>query len=156
MRLDPRYAAFRERFVERRANPGGARHTQEGARAARRAVVEYVEAQAEATGLPDSSFDIIAAVYLFHELPPQVRRDVAREAARLLKPSGVFIEVDTIQYGDEPGFDILLENFPRGFHEPYYDSYCREDLAALFGEAGLVKTAEAVAFLTKVSASRRD
>ena len=113
--------------------------------------IRFVEAPAEKTGLPDASFDIVTAVYLFHELPPAVRKEVAAEIVRVLKPGGVFIEVDTIQYGDEPGFDILLENFPRGFHEPYYDSYCRTDLAALFSAAGLEKTGDRIAFLTKVS-----
>ncbi|MEQ8934653.1 MAG: class I SAM-dependent methyltransferase [Amphiplicatus sp.] len=117
--------------------------------------IRFLEGKAEATGLPDQSFDIISAVYLFHELPPAVRADVAMEAARLLKPGGTFIEVDTIQYGDEPGLDVLLENFPRGFHEPYYDSYCREDLGALFGSAGLIRTGETLAFLTKVSAFQK-
>ena len=113
--------------------------------------VRFVEAKAEETGLAGAAYDIVTAVYLFHELPPAVRKDVAREIARLLKPGGTLIQVDTIQYGDEPGLDVLLENFPRGFHEPYYDSYCRTDLAALFAEAGLEKTGETVAFLSKVS-----
>lgn len=114
--------------------------------------VRFIEAKAEATGLASGSFDIIAAVYLFHELPPKVRTDVAKEIARLLKPGGVFILVDTIQFGDEKGLDTLLENFPRGFHEPYYDSYCRLDLAAHFAEAGLQMREERLAFLTKVTA----
>lgn len=117
--------------------------------------VAYHQAPAEETGLPDASFDIITAVYLFHELPPKVRTAVAAEIARLLKPGGALVQVDTIQYGDEPGFDILLENFPRGFHEPYYDSYCRTDLEELFGEAGLGQGEETVAFLTKIKTFRK-
>ncbi len=117
--------------------------------------VDFVQKPAEATGLPDASFDVVTAVYLFHELPPKVRAEVAAEIARVLKPGGTFIVADTIQYGDETGFDILLENFPRGFHEPYYDSYCRTDLSALFGEAGLAKGEETLAFLTKVTAFQR-
>lgn len=117
--------------------------------------IDYVRANAEATGLPDASFDIVTAIYLFHELPPKARRNVAAEAARLLKPGGVFILVDTIQYNDEKGFNILLENFPRGFHEPYYDSYCRTELADLFGAAGLDAEDETIAFLTKISSFRR-
>jgi ubiquinone/menaquinone biosynthesis C-methylase UbiE len=113
--------------------------------------VRFVEAKAEATGLGDASFDIVTAVYLLHELPPKIRVEVAAEIARLLKPGGVFILVDTIQYGDEPGFDTLLENFPRGFHEPYYDSYCRLDLAVHFAEAGLRRREEALAFLSKIT-----
>lgn len=114
--------------------------------------IRFVRAKAEATGLETASQDIVAAVYLFHELPPKVRLEVAAEIARLLKPGGVFILVDTIQYGDEPGLDTLLENFPRGFHEPYYDSYCRLDLAAAFAAEGLVRREEALAFLTKITA----
>lgn len=129
---------------------GRARTRLAGARSAR-----FLTAPAEATGLAASAFDIVTAVYLFHELPPAVRIEVAAEIARLLKPGGAFVLVDTIQYGDEPGFDVLLENFPRGFHEPYYDSYCRTDLAALFAGAGLDKTGETVAFLTKVTAFRK-
>ncbi len=113
--------------------------------------IRFLEADAESTGLPDSSFDIVTVVYLFHELPPAVRKSIAAEIARLLKPGGTLIEIDTIQYGDEPGFDILLENFPRAFHEPYYDSYCRADLTELFGAAGLARNGATVAFLSKVS-----
>ena len=117
--------------------------------------VRFIEARAEATGLPDASFDIITAVYLFHELPPKIRLEAAAEIARLLKPGGEFILVDTIQYGDEPGFDPLLEAFPRGFHEPYYDSYCRLDLSAHFAAASLKKGEERIAFLTKATAFRK-
>ncbi|MCB2112732.1 MAG: class I SAM-dependent methyltransferase [Parvularculaceae bacterium] len=113
--------------------------------------VNFVEAKAEQSGLGPASFDIISAVYLFHELPPTVRAALAREIARLLKRGGAFILVDTIQYGDEPGLDALLENFPRGFHEPYYDSYCRLDIAEHFAGAGLAQRAETIAFLTKAT-----
>ena len=81
-------------------------------------------------------------------------REVAAEFARVLKPGGLYVHADSIQYGDT-SLDALLETFPRAFHEPYYDSYCREDLSALFGEAGLTGAAEEVAFLTKVSAFKR-
>ena len=73
------------------------------------------------------------------------------EAARLLKPGGIFILTDTIQYGDEPGLDILLENFPRVFHEPYYDSFCKLDIATLAGEYGLSPAGVDIGFLTKSS-----
>lgn len=117
--------------------------------------VRFVEAKAEATGLADASFNIVTAVYLFHELPPAVRDEVAAEIARLLRPGGALILVDTIQYGDEPGFDTLLENFPRGFHEPYYDSYCRLDLERQFAAAGLSMADETIAFLTKATLFRK-
>lgn len=115
----------------------------------------FVEAPAEATGLAAASADIVSAVYLFHELPPKVRRAVVAEAARLLKPGGVFILVDTLQYGDDPGLDRLLARFPQEFHEPYYDGYCREDLVALFGEGGFVREEATLAFLSKIASFRK-
>ena len=80
-----------------------------------------------------------------------MRELVVKEMARILKPGGVVILVDTIQYGDEPGLDMLLEYFPRSLHEPYYDSYCRADLDELFRNGGFKRRDEKHAFLTKVS-----
>jgi len=114
--------------------------------------VRTVRANAEAIPAEDGAYDLVYAVYLFHELPPKARRAVAAEIARVLKPGGRFVFVDSLQYGDETGLDALLEAFPREFHEPYYDGYCREDLASLFGEAGLKPAGGTLAFLTKVAA----
>ena len=116
--------------------------------------VAYTLAPAERLPFADGSVDVLATVYLFHELPPKVRREVAAEFARVLRPGGLYLHTDSIQYGDT-GLDVLLESFPRVFHEPYYDSYAREDLDALFGEVGLVPEGEEVAFLTKVTAMRK-
>lgn len=116
--------------------------------------IAYTLAPAERLPFADGSVDVLATVYLFHELPPKVRRQVAAEFARVLRPGGLYLHTDSIQYGDT-GLDVLLESFPRVFHEPYYDTYAREDLDALFGEAGLVTEGEEVAFLTKVTAMRR-
>ena len=118
--------------------------------------IDFVEANAEATGLPDAGFDLVTAVYLFHELPAAARARVAAEAARLLKPGGTLILVDSIQYGDRPGLDLLLEAFPEAFHEPYYDSYCRQDPRALFAAAGLERAeVDALAFLSKILVFRK-
>ena len=96
-----------------------------------------IAAPAERVPLPEASFDIVTCVYLFHELPPRVRRQVAREMSRLLRPGGTAIFVDSIQLGDCPEFDPLLEHFPLAFHEPYFASFVKEDLAQLFAAAGL-------------------
>ncbi|MBL8557293.1 MAG: class I SAM-dependent methyltransferase [Hyphomonadaceae bacterium] len=111
---------------------------------------EAVVGNAEALPFADASLDAITCIYLFHELPPRVRRDVAREIARVLKPGGVFIFGDSLQAGDAPDLDQMLEYFPVGFHEPFYGSYQEEDLVALFGDTGLKVQETELAFLTKV------
>ncbi len=110
---------------------------------------ELVQGQAEAAPFEDHSFDAITCVYLFHELPPRVRGDVAREMARLLKPGGALILMDSLQSGDNDDLEQMLEYFPIGFHEPYYGSYVSEDLAGLFEEAGFRLEESERAFLTK-------
>lgn len=108
-----------------------------------------VKANAEALPFADSSLDAVTCVYLFHELPPRVRPVVAASLARVLKPGGVLVFVDSVQPADTPGLARLLEAFPVYFHEPYYGSYAETDLVALFGAAGLSPVDEDRAFLTK-------
>ncbi|HEY8947821.1 MAG TPA: class I SAM-dependent methyltransferase [Rhizomicrobium sp.] len=111
--------------------------------------VKFVEAAAEGMPLKDASVDIAVSIYLFHELPPKVRIAAAKEIARVLKPGGVFILADTIQYGDAPEFDGLIDVFPELLHEPYYKTYAQTDLAKLF--MPLKHIGEDIAYLTKIS-----
>lgn len=117
--------------------------------------VELVEANAEAAPFDDGAFDIVSSIYLFHELPPKVRPIVAQEMARLCKPGGLIVFADSVQTGDDPNLDRMLEAFPHYFHEPYYRSYCGEDLDALFAAAGLIPERSRNAFLTKVRTYRK-
>jgi ubiquinone/menaquinone biosynthesis C-methylase UbiE len=116
---------------------------------------EFIAAAAEDVPCPDASFDIVTAIYLFHELPPGRRRAVAGEIARLLKPGGTFILLDSLQRGDTPAYDGLLDRFPHGFHEPYYASYISSDLAALFGAAGLVAESAEPVYFSKLAVFRK-
>ncbi len=112
--------------------------------------VRFVQAAGEAIPAADESVDIVTSVYLFHELPRAVRRQVAAEAARVLKPGGAFVFVDSIQRGDRPDWDGVLGYFPLAYHEPYYDDYTRDDLPALFEDAGLRLGGVDLAFMSKV------
>lgn len=107
-------------------------------------------ANAEAMPLPDASQDIVTCIFLFHELPPEARRQVTAEMARVLKPGGLMVFVDSLQLGDRPDWDGLLEAFPVRFHEPYFESYARDDLDALFTGAGLLPQAAWTSFMAKV------
>ena len=109
-----------------------ARRNLEGLRGA-----ELIEAAAERMPLADASADIATCIFLYHELPPDVRRQVTGEIARILKPGGMLVFLDSLQMGDKPGWDGLLEAFPHRFHEPYYRGYAVDDLDAMFAAAGL-------------------
>jgi ubiquinone/menaquinone biosynthesis C-methylase UbiE len=113
------------------------------------------EANAERLPFADSSIDIVTCIYLFHELPRRARREVTAEIRRVLKPGGRLIFVDSLQTGDEPDYDAMLDWFPVAFHEPYYASYLREDLGHLFG-TGFEVVDVAPAYLSKVVSYRRD
>ena len=95
-------------------------------------------AQANAEKLPhaDESFDVVVNVYLFHELPHEARRAAAREMARVCKPGGLVVWVDSVQTGDRPALDATLGNF-QYLNEPHYPTYISEDVGALFMDAGL-------------------
>jgi len=110
---------------------------------------KFLEAAAEDMPLKDASVDIAVSIYLFHELPPKVRAAAAKQIVRVLKPGGIFILADTIQYGDAPEFDGLIDAFPELLHEPYYKTYAQTDLGKLFG--GLAHTSDDIAYLTKIS-----
>jgi ubiquinone/menaquinone biosynthesis C-methylase UbiE len=124
--------------------------------AARRNLLEFsrvqlVEGAAEAMPLPDSHFDVVTCTYLLHELPHKVRLQVAAEFARVIKSGGRLIVVDSLQKGDNPTFDPLLEAFPQTFHEPYFADYGRTDLAGLFDSVGFRVVEASTVFLSKVA-----
>lgn len=116
---------------------------------------ELIAAPAEAMPIADGSIDIVTSVFLFHELPPDVRRQVAAEMARVLKPGGLLVFIDSLQMGDRPGWDGLLEAFPKRFHEPYYRHYSIDDLEGLFAAQGLTHEETALPFLAKMLVFRK-
>jgi ubiquinone/menaquinone biosynthesis C-methylase UbiE len=116
---------------------------------------ELIEAAGEKMPLADASADIVTSIFLFHELPPDVRRQVTAEIARVLKPGGLFVFLDSLQMGDRPGWDGLLESFPVRFHEPYYRSYAIDDLEGMFTAAGLTAESMSTPYLSKLLARRK-
>jgi ubiquinone/menaquinone biosynthesis C-methylase UbiE len=109
-----------------------------------------VVANAEAIPAPDNSCDAVTSIFMLHELPPRVRRTVIGEAARVLKPGGRLILMDSLQRGDVPEYDGMLERFPQHYHEPYYQSYVSEDFSAIARRFGLLHRRDTKAFVSKV------
>ena len=112
--------------------------------------VDLVVGNAEALPAPDDSFDAVTCIFTFHELPPRARRNAIRECARVLKPGGCLVLLDSLQRGDEPDYDGTLDRFPQNYHEPYYGSYIGEDFAAIARRFGLTHQRDVKAFVSKV------
>ena len=68
----------------------------------------------------------------------------------MVRPGGLVVFIDSLQMGDKPGWDGLLEAFPERFHEPYFRHYAIDDLDALFTAAGLEADTTATPFLSKL------
>jgi ubiquinone/menaquinone biosynthesis C-methylase UbiE len=117
---------------------------------------QLVVGNAEAIPAPDNSYDAATNIFMLHELPPEVRRATIAEAARVLKPGGRLVLVDSLQRGDVPDYDDMLERFPHLYHEPYYKSYLGEDFPAIARDCGLVHRRDANAFVSKVMVFDRE
>jgi ubiquinone/menaquinone biosynthesis C-methylase UbiE len=117
--------------------------------------VKLIEGAAERLPCDDASIDFVVSSFLMHELPKDVRTSVIAEMARVLKPDGLVVIVDSMQRGDQPSWDGLLDLFPHYFHEPFYAEYANGSIDAWFVAAGFAPIANERAFLSKVAAFRR-
>jgi ubiquinone/menaquinone biosynthesis C-methylase UbiE len=116
----------------------------------RRSRLAFVVGNGEQLPVADASQDAVTSIFVFHELPPEVRRAVLRECARVLRPGGRLIILDSLQRNDMPDYEGLLELFPQNFHEPYFASYLDEDFAAIARPGGLAHVRDTHAFVSKV------
>jgi ubiquinone/menaquinone biosynthesis C-methylase UbiE len=114
--------------------------------------VKLIEGAAEALPFDDGSLDLVVSSFLLHELPGEIRDKALSEMARVVKPDGLVVIVESIQRGDQPGWDGLLDLFPYYFHEPYYADYANGRLDDWCGAAGLVPVSGERAFLSRVGA----
>ena len=101
--------------------------------------IEFCQGNAEQTGFPEASFDLVTASLLFHETPPEVSCTILRECFRLLKVGGEVLILD----GNQSGLrwaDWLTEIF----EEPYIKAYAAGSVDAWMGAAGFgdVRTEE--------------
>lgn len=116
---------------------------------------QLVQANGEDLPFVAQYFDAVVSVFLFHELPAEARQNVINEAFRVVKPGGTFIICDSIQRPDSPEFDVLMENFPTIFHEPYYRHYTTDDLNQRLTEAGFEAVSNQIHFMSKYWVARK-
>ena len=116
---------------------------------------QLMQANAEALPYLDSYFHAVTCVFLFHELPPQARQAVIEQAFRVLQPGGTIVICDSIQLSDSPDMELLIENFPTMFHEPYYRHYATDDLVLRLETAGFEQVSTQVHFMSKYWVARK-
>jgi ubiquinone/menaquinone biosynthesis C-methylase UbiE len=129
-------------------------------RLARRRLAEVAEAalaveNAEALPFADAAFDVVTSVYLFHELPRNTRRAVAREMFRVVRPGGLVVLEDSAQLAESREIAGALRAFPTEFHEPFFDDYLEDDLAGVLAEAGFTIESVEPHLVAKVVVARR-
>lgn len=93
--------------------------------------IQWRHGDAEHTGFPDASFDLVTASLLFHETPPAVTQAILYESFRLLTVGGEVLILDgsqkTLRHLD------WLNNI---FEEPYIRDFAAGNLDASMGKAG--------------------
>ena len=108
--------------------------------------IHLFQSNADNLSFADKTFDAVLCNNLFHELPPEIRRKVFKEAHRVLKHKAVFSITDSAQLGDNTEIKSAIENFSKDFHEPYHKNYIGDDLKGIFEECGF-EFGESRAFL---------
>lgn len=93
--------------------------------------MKWRHGNAEKTGFPDASFDLVTASLLFHETPPAVTQAILCESFRLLAVGGEMVVLD----GNQKTLRSLdwLNNV---FEEPYIRDFAAGNLDAWMGKAG--------------------
>ena len=98
--------------------------------------------------MPDESQDAVTSIFCSTnaEGTPHCfsRMCPGAEARRASGPR------DSLQRGDQPDYEGLLELFPQSYHEPYYRSYTNEDFGTLAAGCGLTHIRDVTAFVSKV------
>jgi SAM-dependent methyltransferase len=99
--------------------------------------VLFSQRNAEATGFPDASFDLVFSRILLHETMDGVVPRVFAECRRLLRPGGIMFHSDAPQFDQLDAYTASLRDWDiRCNAEPYMDAYYAMPLERMFASAG--------------------
>lgn len=86
---------------------------------------------AEALGYADCAFDQVIVFFLFHELPPESRRRVYDEIARVVKPGGSVLMTEyAAQPSRHPLYRWKISRWILGRLEPFLPGFWNENIVA--------------------------
>ncbi len=109
----------------------------------------FKKAAGESLPFAEGEFDIVFSVFLFHELPSEIRQKVLEESQRVLKPGGLLGICDSLQRDDDSRLNTILEQFPIDYHEPFYKGYTLWNVAKSIEETSLQLVESGHAMLSK-------
>lgn len=109
--------------------------------------VTYHQQHAESTSFDDESFDLVTAIWLFHEIPRASMDKVVREALRLLRPGGVFAIMESPPFKQlnesySPLTEFLIDSTGRRMSDPYIPMFFSLDRAELLKNNGFTEVWE--------------
>lgn len=112
--------------------------------------IDFIQANAENLPFENESFDIVTSVYLFHELPGNIREKVLSEMYRVLKKGGLLVIEDSIQLNDSKEIENVIYRFCKEFHEPYYKDYVQNPIEDFIINAGFKVNSSQYHYVAKV------
>jgi ubiquinone/menaquinone biosynthesis C-methylase UbiE len=98
--------------------------------------IRFVQADCQATTLPDASVDLVVSTMLIHEMPRPALIATLRECARILVPGGLLRFLDFTRTGDAFRDLAMAEHGERN-NEPFMPGLLAADAPGLCAEAGL-------------------
>lgn len=100
--------------------------------------LSILHAAGEHLPLPDASCDLVTALLVLHELPPEATHALFAEARRVLKPGGTFLTLDAIQRPIRTPWlnDLGVRAVATVFHEPDFRRYTQLNIPSLARATG--------------------
>lgn len=101
-----------------------------------KSAIQLVQCSVEDLDWPDHSLDVVASHWLWHELPPAAIVQSIREAARTLRPGGLFVAYDMIAASGGAIGKWLLSGYAARNNEPFAHALLDFDWRDALARAG--------------------
>ncbi len=100
--------------------------------------LRFIQKNAESTGFPDQSFDLVMTAIFLHETSTKAIKRIMAECFRLLRPGGLTLHLEQPQYTEEMDlYEQAMRDWDCYYNEePFWSRMHELDLRALMAEAG--------------------